>query len=95
MNCIHMYIYYENICAMCRFAAEDPRCGIELDETDPEQWAQLEAATDDYIAASDRRLDEVARLLLHNLAETAPHLPDNDLSEIRLGMVPAMPRTPL
>ena len=25
-----------------RFCCEDPRCGIELDETDPEQWALLE-----------------------------------------------------
>ncbi len=26
-----------------RFCCEDPRCGIELDEIDPEQWALLEA----------------------------------------------------
>ena len=25
-----------------RFCCEDPRCGIELDEIDPEQWALLE-----------------------------------------------------
>ncbi|EFN59236.1 hypothetical protein CHLNCDRAFT_138222 [Chlorella variabilis] len=33
-----------------RFCALDPRCAMELDEIDPERWAALEAATDDYIA---------------------------------------------
>ncbi|KAL4431288.1 hypothetical protein ABPG75_006544 [Micractinium tetrahymenae] len=33
-----------------RFRASDPRCAMELDEIDPERWAALEAATDDYIA---------------------------------------------
>ena len=28
--------------AYFRFCCEDPRCGIELDEIDPEQWALLE-----------------------------------------------------
>ena len=28
-----------------RFCCEDPRCGIELDEIDPEQWALLEVGT--------------------------------------------------
>ncbi len=27
-----------------RFCCEDPRCGIELDEIDPEQWALLEVS---------------------------------------------------
>ncbi len=29
-----------------RFCCEDPRCGIELDEIDPEQWALLEVLSD-------------------------------------------------
>ena len=28
-----------------RFCCEDPRCGIELDEIDPEQWALLEVSS--------------------------------------------------
>lgn len=27
-----------------RFCCKDPRCGIELDEIDPEQWALLEVS---------------------------------------------------
>jgi hypothetical protein len=69
----------------CRFAPEDPRCGIELDETDPEQWALLVAATDDYIAASDKRFDDVARLLLQNMDESSLPTLEPDPSQIRLG----------
>ena len=31
--------------AYFRFCCEDPRCGIELDEIDPEQWALLEVGS--------------------------------------------------
>ena len=37
-----------------RFCCEDPRCGIELDEIDPEQWALLEV-TPAYPPVSSRQ----------------------------------------
>ena len=53
------------------------RCGIQLDEIDPAQWALLEAATDDYILSIDGRFQEAAEVLLSGApAEAAlPALP--------------------
>lgn len=45
----------------------DKRCGINLDEIDPAQWKLLEAATDDYIAASKARFKQLTDILV------APH----------------------
>lgn len=42
----------------------DKRCGINLDEIDPVQWRLLEAATDDYIAASQDRFQQLADSLV-------------------------------
>ncbi|EIE23713.1 hypothetical protein COCSUDRAFT_41874 [Coccomyxa subellipsoidea C-169] len=53
--------------AYFRFCCEDVRCGIELDEIDPEQWALLEAATDEYIEREDARFQAAAELLLSGL----------------------------
>ena len=49
-----------------RFCANDPRCNMELDEVDPERWAQLEAATEEYIAAptTQAQYAEAAAVLL-------------------------------
>lgn len=33
--------------------AVDDRCSMELDETDPNVWARLESATQDYIGANE------------------------------------------
>ena len=46
-----------------RFNPLDKRCGINLDEIDPAQWSLLEAATEDYIAASQDRFQELANIL--------------------------------
>lgn len=50
------------------------RCGIQLDEIDPAQWALLEAATDDYILSIDGRFQEAAEVLL-SAAPTEAALP--------------------
>lgn len=49
-----------------RFCANDPRCNMELDEVDPERWAQLEAATEEYVAAptTQAQYAEAASVLL-------------------------------
>ncbi len=41
----------------------DPRCGMELDEIDPAKWAQLEAATQDYILGAAHKFDDAAAAL--------------------------------
>ena len=46
-----------------RFNPLDKRCGINLDEIDPAKWSLLEAATDDYIAASQDRFQQLADIL--------------------------------
>ena len=56
----------------------DKRCGINLDEIDPAQWKLLEAATDDYIAASKERFQEVADILV---AAPSPGVHTNLLAE--------------
>lgn len=50
------------------------RCGIQLDEIDPAQWALLEAATDDYILSIDGKFQEAAEVLL-SAAPTEAALP--------------------
>jgi len=50
--------------AHARFNPLDKRCGINLDEIDPAKWSLLEAATDDYIAASQDRFQQLADLLI-------------------------------
>ncbi|KAL3136744.1 hypothetical protein ABBQ38_005460 [Trebouxia sp. C0009 RCD-2024] len=47
-----------------RFNPLDKRCGINLDEIDPAQWKLLEAATDDYIAASKDRFKQLTDILV-------------------------------
>lgn len=47
-----------------RFNPLDKRCGINLDEIDPAKWSLLEAATDDYIAASQDRFQQLADILV-------------------------------
>lgn len=49
--------------AVSRFNPLDKRCGINLDEIDPAQWSLLEAATEDYIAASQDRFQQLANIL--------------------------------
>ena len=68
---------------VCRFNPLDVRCGIQLDEIDPAQWALLEAATDDYILSIDGRFQEAAEVLLSGApAEAAlPALPFRAPSE--------------
>ncbi|KAK9839624.1 hypothetical protein WJX81_001442 [Elliptochloris bilobata] len=58
--------------AYFRFCAADSRCGIALDEIDPEQWAQLEAATDEYIVHIDAELAAAAALLSSGRDPPAP-----------------------
>ena len=48
-----------------RFNPLDMRCGMELDEIDPARWAELEAATRDYIAAEGAAFDAAATALTH------------------------------
>lgn len=55
---------------------------MDLDEIDPAQWALLDAATDEYIAREDSRLDELSRLLMHNLVQDGTL----DVSQLRLGV---------
>ena len=49
-----------------RLCASDPRCDMELDEVDPQRWAALEAATEEYVAAPDTQAQfaEAAAALL-------------------------------
>ena len=51
-------------CCCHRFNPLDKRCGINLDEIDPAQWKLLEAATDDYIAASKDRFKQLSNILV-------------------------------
>lgn len=53
---------------LCRFCPEDPRCGMELDEINPDKWAALEAATNEYIIAEDVTFDAAAAALCSRLA---------------------------
>lgn len=65
-----------------RFCASDVRCGLELDEINPAEWAKLEAATDDYIAASQPRFQDCADLLLSGIdADTAAEPPPPTAAE--------------
>lgn len=41
----------------------DVRCGMDLDSIEPLEWANLEAATDDFIERSQSQLDACAALL--------------------------------
>ncbi|KAL0020138.1 hypothetical protein WJX77_006173 [Trebouxia sp. C0004] len=56
-----------------RFNPLDKRCGINLDEIDPAKWSLLEAATDDYIAASQDRFQQLADLLVAPKQRPGPH----------------------
>ena len=48
----------------CRLAPLDPRCAMDLDETDRSKWRAIEAAADEYAAGAARReLDEVGAVL--------------------------------
>lgn len=48
----------------CRLAPHDPRCAMDLDETDRSKWRAIEAAADEYSAGAARReLDEVGAVL--------------------------------
>lgn len=47
-----------------RFQAVDARCQMGLDEIRPEEWAKLEAATDDYIASAADSLSAASQALL-------------------------------
>ncbi|KAK4421328.1 Phospholipase A I [Sesamum alatum] len=49
-----------------RFNPVDERCDIELDETDPAVWIQLEAATDDYIKNNSIAFKNLAERLLES-----------------------------
>ena len=51
-------------CPCHRFNPLDKRCGINLDEIDPAKWKLLEAATDDYIAASKDRFKQLTDILV-------------------------------
>ncbi|BDA47659.1 probable calcium-independent phospholipase A2-gamma at C-terminar half [Coccomyxa sp. Obi] len=71
--------------AYFRFCPEDVRCGIELDEIDPEQWALLEAATDEYIEREDARFQQAANLLLRGLEPAPEQAASSVASSLRLG----------
>ncbi|PRW58490.1 phospholipase A I isoform X1 isoform A [Chlorella sorokiniana] len=64
-----------------RFCASDPRCNMELDEVDPERWAQLEAATQEYVAApaTQAQYAEAAAALLQTEAASAAEPPHGSL----------------
>jgi len=47
----------------------DPRCAMELDEILPSEWAKLEAATDEYIAAVSDQLDDCVAVLTAGLPD--------------------------
>ncbi|XP_011086182.1 phospholipase A I-like [Sesamum indicum] len=49
-----------------RFNPVDERCDIELDETDPTVWIQLEDATDDYIRNNSIAFKNLAERLLES-----------------------------
>ena len=65
-----------------RFTPVDPRCAMELDEIAPSEWAKLEAATDEYIAAVSDQLDDCVAVLTAGL-------PDADDAEGTAGPVAA------
>jgi hypothetical protein len=46
----------------------DARCAMELDEINPEKWAALEAATNEYIVAEDAAFNAAAAALCSRLA---------------------------
>jgi len=52
-----------------RFTPVDPRCAMELDEILPSEWAKLEAATDEYIAAVSDQLDDCVAVLTAGLPD--------------------------
>eukprot|EP00850_Spirogloea_muscicola_P002821 SM000011S18999 [mRNA] locus=s11:273180:281253:- [translate_table: standard] len=47
-----------------RFNPVDDRCSMELDATDPLEWAKLETATSEYIVANTARFDEACSHLV-------------------------------
>ena len=51
-----------------RFNPLDPRCSMDLDETDPERWVLFEEATDDFINENENEFDAAAVALLGGLA---------------------------
>jgi hypothetical protein len=57
-----------------RFQPVDPRCEMELDEINPEAWARLLAAAEDYCVTHAARFDEAAATLEagRSLADTVP-----------------------
>jgi hypothetical protein len=67
-----------------RFNPIDARCGMELDEIDPEEWAKLEAATDEYIFHMDAQMDAAAKALCARLPPPS-HQQHRDFSAERLG----------
>ncbi len=66
---------------VCRFNPQDERCGMELDDINPDKWAALEAATDEYIVREDAAFDDAARALCSRLASGTAF----DPSQERLG----------
>ncbi|KAL0407272.1 UNVERIFIED_CONTAM: Phospholipase A I [Sesamum latifolium] len=55
-----------------RFNPVDERCDIELDETDPAVWIQLEDATDDYIRNNSIAFKNLAERLLEGQHDDKP-----------------------
>ncbi|KAL0321142.1 UNVERIFIED_CONTAM: Phospholipase A I [Sesamum radiatum] len=55
-----------------RFNPVDERCDIELDETDPAVWIQLEDATDDYIQNNSTAFKNLAERLLDSQHDDKP-----------------------
>lgn len=73
---------------VCRFNPLDERCGMELDDINPDKWAALEAATDEYIVREDAAFDDAARALCSRLASGTAF----DPSQERLGEFCSVPR---
>lgn len=64
-----------------RFDPVDPRCSMELDEIDPEKWALLEAAMDEFIAKNGAQFDAAAAALTQALEPG----PGGSAAQLRLG----------
>lgn len=56
-------------CRYYRFNPIDKRCGMAPDSVDPVAWAALRAATQEYCATQEARLDELASLLSNGASE--------------------------
>lgn len=71
-----------------RFNPEDARCGMELDEINPEKWALLEAATDEYIEAHGEQFDRAAAALGGGqaLSRAMPGSEQNGAPRLTLGV---------